>query len=72
MFSVFSVIFLFNPNALSGNYVVDIAFTSPVSDVHALASQVSSVVGVVEHGLFLDMASVVLIAEADGTLTTMA
>ena len=51
--------------------MVDIAFASPVTDARALASQVASVVGVVEHGLFLDMASVVLVAEADGTLTTM-
>ena len=54
-----------------GNCVVDVAFAQPITNVKTLAAEVCGVVGVVEHGLFVDMASVVLVAEADGTITTM-
>jgi ribose 5-phosphate isomerase A len=55
----------------NGNYMVDIKFDKSVIDPRLLAQQISSVVGVVEHGLFIDMAHVVLFAENDGLISTL-
>jgi ribose 5-phosphate isomerase A len=38
-----------------------------VDDLHALATQLSAIPGVVEHGLFLDMARAVVLGGPDGT-----
>jgi ribose 5-phosphate isomerase A len=50
----------------NGNYIVDLHFDEPISDVKAAAEQLLSVVGVVEHGLFVEMASAVIVATKDG------
>jgi ribose 5-phosphate isomerase A len=41
----------------------------PIADAQALARGLDSIVGVMEHGLFLGMASVAIIGEADGVST---
>lgn len=46
----------------NGNYIVDLHMSKPIEDPNAAANQIRDIVGVVEHGLFLGMASVVLIA----------
>ncbi|CAE8584216.1 unnamed protein product, partial [Polarella glacialis] len=46
----------------NGNYILDLHFTKPMKDARAVAEQLKSTIGVVEHGLFVGMASVVLIA----------
>jgi len=38
-----------------------------VDDLHALAGRLSALPGVVEHGLFLDMARAVVLGRPDGT-----
>jgi ribose 5-phosphate isomerase A len=48
-----------------GNYILDCA-VGPIESAKALESELNSVVGVVEHGLFLDMTSEVLIGRTDG------
>jgi ribose 5-phosphate isomerase A len=48
-----------------GNYILDCAF-GPIADAAALQRQLDSVVGVVEHGLFLGIASEVLIGTHQG------
>ena len=48
-----------------GNYILDCA-CGVIPDPDALAAQIRSIVGVVEHGLFLRMASLALIAGEDG------
>jgi len=49
-----------------GNYIVDCRM-GRIGDPAALAATLSAIPGVVEHGLFLGMASRALIGSADGT-----
>ena len=48
------------------NYIVDLYFEEPVKDPYAAAEAISKLTGVVDHGLFLDMVDVVVIAGKDG------
>ena len=50
-----------------GNYIIDLA-TDPTPVPHGLADYLDHTVGVVEHGLFLDMCDEVIIAHSDGTI----
>jgi len=49
-----------------GNFIVDCRM-GRIADAHALAATLDAIPGVVEHGLFLGMASRALIGSADGT-----
>ncbi|GFZ02866.1 ribose 5-phosphate isomerase, type A protein [Actinidia rufa] len=48
------------------NYIVDLYFEKPIRDSEAAGREISALEGVVEHGLFLNMATAVLIAGKDG------
>lgn len=48
------------------NYIVDLYFTEPIKDANAAAKEINDMVGVVEHGLFLNMTTAVLIAGKNG------
>ncbi len=48
------------------NYILDCAFPQGIDDPSALALTLKNRVGVVEHGLFLGMATEVIVATADG------
>lgn len=48
------------------NYIVDLYFDSPIKDPAQAAKDFQSLVGVVEHGLFLGMSTAVIIAGKDG------
>ena len=50
-----------------GHYILDAPIPEG-SDPHALASALKTIPGVVEHGLFLDMASLALLGNDDGTV----
>ena len=50
----------------SGNFICDCAFGS-IKDAPALAHVLSGIPGVVDHGLFIGMASVLVIARDNGT-----
>lgn len=50
----------------NGNYIVDLHFDEPIKDPRAAASDLKNVCGVVDHGLFCDMTTAVIIAGADG------
>ena len=50
-----------------GNYIIDLA-ADPVPAPHGLADYLDHTVGVVEHGLFLDMCDEVIIAHSDGSI----
>ena len=50
----------------NGNYIVDLHFDAPIADAVAAASALKSMVGVVEHGLFIGMTTAVIIAGKDG------
>ena len=49
----------------SGNFIFDASF-GPISDPQALASALAAIPGVVEHGLFIGLASLALVAGAGG------
>lgn len=48
------------------NYIVDLYFDKPIADAEAAARDFNSLVGVVEHGLFLGMSTAVIIAGKHG------
>lgn len=50
----------------NANYIVDLYFKTPIKDSRAAANAILGFEGVVEHGLFLDMATAVIIAGAEG------
>lgn len=50
-----------------GNYIIDLA-ADPVPFPHVLASYLDHTVGVVEHGLFLDICDEVIVAHSDGRI----
>eukprot|EP00249_Psilotum_nudum_P004302 c17829_g3_i1 orf=604-1479(-) len=50
----------------NSNYIVDLYFKMPIKDARAAGKAISSLEGVVEHGLFLDMATSVIIAGKNG------
>jgi ribose 5-phosphate isomerase A len=50
----------------NGNYILDCAFPDGIGDLENIAAMLQARVGVVEHGLFLDMASEVIVASANG------
>lgn len=53
----------------SGHYLLDCRF-GPIPDACALAAQIKAISGVVEHGLFLGMATRVVIGQANGAVAT--
>lgn len=48
------------------NYIVDLYFDKPIANPAQAALEMSELVGVVEHGLFLGMSDAVIIASKDG------
>jgi ribose 5-phosphate isomerase A len=50
----------------NGNYIATCRFANGITDPYQLALQLSTRPGIVEHGLFLDMASRVIVADTDG------
>lgn len=50
----------------NGNYIVDLHFKEPIKDVNKAAEELKNTVGVVDHGLFVDMSYQVIIAGKDG------
>jgi len=50
----------------NSNYIIDLYFEEPIKDSHAAAKAILSLEGVVEHGLFMDMVDVCIIAGSNG------
>lgn len=50
----------------NGNYIVDLHFKEPIKDPVAAANELKNTVGVVDHGLFVDMSYQVIVAGSDG------
>ncbi|XP_059312240.1 probable ribose-5-phosphate isomerase 3, chloroplastic [Lycium ferocissimum] len=50
----------------NSNYIVDLYFKTPIKDSAAAGKEIASFEGVVEHGLFLDMTTAVIIAGKEG------
>jgi ribose 5-phosphate isomerase A len=53
----------------NGNYLARCWFPDGIADCHALARTLADRPGILEHGLFLDMASAVIVAGPDGVRT---
>lgn len=52
----------------NGNFILD-CHIEPPQDIYALANAFANTPGVLEHGLFLDMAKLAYVATQDGVLT---
>ncbi|CAL0311262.1 unnamed protein product [Lupinus luteus] len=50
----------------NSNFIVDLYFKTPIKDGFGAGKEISKLEGVVEHGLFLNMATSVIIAAKDG------
>ncbi|XP_009610024.1 probable ribose-5-phosphate isomerase 3, chloroplastic [Nicotiana tomentosiformis] len=50
----------------NSNYIVDLYFKTPIKDSAAAGKEIAALEGVVEHGLFLDMTTAVIIAGKEG------
>lgn len=48
------------------NYIVDLYFKDPIKDANAASKEINEMVGVVEHGLFLNMSTAVIVAGGNG------
>jgi ribose 5-phosphate isomerase A len=48
-----------------GNYILD-CFSEGIAEPESTAAEIRSIIGVVEHGLFLGMATLALVAGEDG------
>jgi ribose 5-phosphate isomerase A len=51
-----------------GHYIIDLHL-EVIEDPHALAAELDKCVGVVEHGLFIDMISRVIVGTPEGPKT---
>jgi ribose 5-phosphate isomerase A len=51
-----------------GNYLLDCRFPHGIEDPHTLAMVIQAIPGVLEHGLFLDFAPTVIVANSDGNV----
>lgn len=52
----------------SGNYIIDLHLKK-INDPHALGEELDRMVGVVEHGLFLDMVNTIIVGRENGPKT---
>ncbi|CAN0905117.1 Probable ribose-5-phosphate isomerase 2 [Linum grandiflorum] len=50
----------------NGNYIVDLYFKKEIGDLKGASDAMMRMTGVVEHGMFLDMATTVIVAANDG------
>jgi ribose 5-phosphate isomerase A len=50
----------------NGNYIVDLYFDHPIANIAQAARELTNTVGVVEHGIFAEMTTAVIVAGKDG------
>lgn len=50
----------------NGNYILDLAIEGGIADPKQMDHDLKGVTGVVDHGIFIDMATMVIIAEETG------
>lgn len=55
-----------------GNYLIDCHFAEGIADSHALATTLQAIPGVLGHGLFLDLAPVVIVGRPEGAEVRLA
>jgi ribose 5-phosphate isomerase A len=54
----------------NGNLILDCRFAT-LADPAEIAARIKALPGVIEHGIFLGLASIALVGHADGTVTTL-
>eukprot|EP00915_Cephaloidophora_sp_WS-2016_P007709 GHVH01010613.1.p1 GENE.GHVH01010613.1~~GHVH01010613.1.p1 ORF type:complete len:252 (+),score=52.70 GHVH01010613.1:31-786(+) len=52
----------------NGNYIVDLFFDAPIQEVEAFGIHLKGITGVVDHGLFLHMATHLFVGMSDGSV----
>ena len=55
----------------NGNLIVDLLFADGVADPPGLAVQIHGILGVIEHGLFINMVTAVLVGNAAGEVRVL-
>ncbi|MDA0837429.1 MAG: ribose 5-phosphate isomerase A [Planctomycetota bacterium] len=50
----------------NGNYILDLFFVQPIDDPYAASKFIQGIASVAEHGLFLDMATTIVVARQNG------
>lgn len=50
----------------NNNYIVDLFVDKPIPDIFLAVKQISEIVGVVEHGIFLNMANLCIVSAENG------
>jgi ribose 5-phosphate isomerase A len=56
----------------NGNYIVEMFFEDGIrGDLRDISDRLLRITGVVEHGMFLGMATTVIVANKDGTVAVM-
>ncbi|CAD2108393.1 ribose-5-phosphate isomerase, putative [Plasmodium vinckei] len=55
----------------NNNYIVDFFFENPIENLVQTCEQIKMTTGVVDHGIFANMASIALISKANGTILTL-
>ena len=46
----------------NGNYIIDLHFANALQDINQASAELTTTVGVIEHGLFVNMASAIILA----------
>jgi ribose 5-phosphate isomerase A len=49
-----------------GNYILYLYFDKPIREPRAASREIMDVVGVLDHGMFLDLVDVAIVATKDG------
>jgi len=52
-----------------GNYILDCRFPDGIHDPHEIERKINNIPGVMENGLFLDLTTMVVVANSDGTVS---
>lgn len=60
------ILFIFSYVTDNGNYIVHLIFKDGIKNVKEMGDKIKSIHGVVEHGLFIDMATKVIVAKQEG------
>ncbi|CXI62310.1 ribose 5-phosphate epimerase, putative [Plasmodium berghei] len=55
----------------NNNYIVDFFFDNPIENLVQTCEQIKMTTGVIDHGIFVNMASIALISKINGTILTL-
>lgn len=55
----------------NNNYIVDLFFTSPIDNLVETSKLIKMTTGVIDHGIFINLAKVAILSKSDGTFTIL-